>query len=240
MLSVFSMLWPLLALSSDQEEERWRTPELEDLWGRLVRCTIGQAVIFSFSAMDMFPEVALTEAERVAASFLVRRGWAEWDTAIGGVQGIRITDRGREAYFDAHPYGLIQATLEVRCADDRGVVGRLGYNIKRNWSEDDKACLEDYEETRQKHLALEKAPYFDTNVRRMDTDDRYSLHSDCYIDFELYYLENVISVLKNLGLSGDILDVHGTIGPEYVRKIQDLTGWTVNEELYSAETIVRP
>ena len=97
----------------------------------------------------------------------------------------------------------MDVTLECRCADDRG-----RYHAPSGDEKDDQVCIEDYEETLAQYDALEQASV-PANVRVMDTSDRDSRHSDCYLDFTLSDIESVVRVLDEIELEGDVLDVYG-------------------------------
>ena len=123
-------------------------------------------------------------------------------------------------------YPKLEVTLECRCADDRGRMDRPTKD-----GEDDRACIEDYQETLARHQALEQM-IIPAHVRVYDSTDRDSRHSDCYLDFEIGDIVTVVEALDEVGLLGDILDVWGDVDlmhPALRSWIYDGLGWEIQE-----------
>lgn len=97
-----------------------------------------------------------------------------------------------------------EVRLECVCADDFGA----HYKDESEWTEENKQDVEKYNQTREAHLALKELTQF-KGIRSFvtDSDDNTSLHSDAYLYFNWSNLDKILSVLKESGAQGDILDV---------------------------------
>jgi hypothetical protein len=125
----------------------------------------------------------------------------------------------------------LEVSLEYRCADDRGA----GYKDESKWTEEDRIGVEDYEETRNAQQELEYLldrsglpAYADV----LDTDDRDSRHTDCYVRFNLPDIGRIAELLDEVGLAGDILDLPDDLDDEdlfseLVERIRERFGWEV-------------
>jgi hypothetical protein len=114
----------------------------------------------------------------------------------------------------------IPASLELRCADDRGRSVHPSDNV-----EDDKNCIEDYEQTVEGYLKLNEDRTLPAVVDIIPSDDRDSRHTDCYLRFDLPDIAKVAERIQAAGASGDILDVDGEIFPFLKVWIEHTFGW---------------
>jgi hypothetical protein len=121
----------------------------------------------------------------------------------------------------------MNVSLECRCADDRGA----GYKVEEDLTPEDLVYIEDYEETRARQQLVEelvgqrlpRRAYVDA----LDTDDEDSQHSDCYVRFNLRDLPEIVAILEEVGLEGDILDVPDDLPLDLARYIEDTLYWTI-------------
>jgi len=116
-----------------------------------------------------------------------------------------------------------ELTLETLCADDFGA----GYRDESEWDEDDREHVANYEATRERHQLLEQLAEergFATQVS--DSDDRDSRHSDGYVYFPYSRLQEVVDLLEEIGLPGDVVDVPVNFPAESAEQLAAL-GWTV-------------
>lgn len=115
--------------------------------------------------------------------------------------------RGSSSRVDETPrLPDIDVSLECLCADDFGA----GYKSMRGetLTAEDEDHLEQYEETRERQLVA-KALIEERGLGLVDvlqTDDRTSKHSDCYVRFSLPAILEVSALLNQAGLNGDVLD----------------------------------
>lgn len=116
-----------------------------------------------------------------------------------------------------------EVRLECVCADDFGA----HYKDESEWTEENKQDVEKYNQTREAHLALKELTQF-KGIRSFatDSDDNTSLHSDAYLYFNWSNLDKILSVLKESGAQGDILDVPSDFPPILENKIKKM-GWHV-------------
>jgi len=136
----------------------------------------------------------------------IRRRWSPAETTVG--------DAGTNW----------ELVLETLCADDFGA----GYRDESERDEEDREHIDNYEETRERHQLLEELAAergFATQVS--DSDDRDSRHSDGYVYFPFSRLQEVVDLLEEIGLPGDVLDVPGNFPDELAKQIQSDLGWTV-------------
>lgn len=111
--------------------------------------------------------------------------------------------------------------LECTCADDFGA----GY--KSELTDEEEADLVKFEETRDAHHRLrELAETAGIRNYITDTDDGDSRHSDAYLYFLWSDVEKIVKVLKEAGVTGDILDVPKRF-PVVLREIAEGFGWKV-------------
>ena len=113
--------------------------------------------------------------------------------------------------------------LECICADD------FGSGYKEKPTVEDRANIKRYNQTREAHQKLRSLAE-EHDIRRYiaDTDDRDSKHSDAYLYFPWSRINDVIAILKESGVSGDVLDVPDGFPPR-LRAFAEKMGWTVEE-----------
>jgi hypothetical protein len=113
-------------------------------------------------------------------------------------------------------------SLECVCADD------FGSGYKDDPTDEDKAQIQRYDETVEAHQKL-KALCEARVIRHYiaDTSDRSSRHSDAYLYFPWSRLREVLAILKESGVSGDILDVPSNFPADYSRYAEGELGWGV-------------
>jgi hypothetical protein len=116
----------------------------------------------------------------------------------------------------------IPASLELRCADDRGRAAHPSDNF-----EDDKNCIEDYEQTVESYLKLNEDRTLPAVVDIIPSDDRDSRHTDCYLRFDLPDIAWVAEHVQAAGASGDALDIDREIFPFLKVWISETFGWSV-------------
>jgi len=117
--------------------------------------------------------------------------------------------------------------LECICADDFGA----GYKQEIDLDEDDIAHIKNYEEIRNNHHRLAVlASEIGIDHSIQDTDDRDSRHSDAYLYFWWSQLHEVIDLLRESDVTGDILDVPENFPIELENQANN-QGWNVERKL---------
>jgi len=120
-----------------------------------------------------------------------------------------------------------RVSLEGLCADDFGAC----YKDEKDLTDYDHLSVENFEETcvaQEKMEKLVKHSGVDAKVEVIRTDDRDSCHQDCYIRFNLRDVETINHLLKESGLSGDILDIYDeSVYDEWADKIERRFFWSV-------------
>jgi len=119
--------------------------------------------------------------------------------------------------------------LECLCADD------FGANYKQDFGEEldeeDIAHIQTYEETRiNHHILASLASQRNIEYNTQDADDKESMHSDAYLYFWWSQIEQVLDILKESGVPGDILDVPTDFPVEYELLVESF-GWQVERRL---------
>lgn len=113
--------------------------------------------------------------------------------------------------------------LECLCADDFGA----SYKERNTWNEEDKEHFENYKNTRNNHQQLASlAASFGIECNIQDSDDKYSKHSDAYLYFPWSKLNQVLVILEQSKVPGDILDVPKDFPTNLQKEVQKL-GWKV-------------
>ena len=126
--------------------------------------------------------------------------------ALAGIAALGSRRGSSSRVQGAPPLPDISVSLECLCADDFGA----GYKQMRGepLTAEDHDHIEQYDETRELQLVakdlIEERGLGSVDV--LQTDDRVSRHSDCYVRFRLPDILEVAELLEQAGLDGDVLD----------------------------------